>query len=76
LFADASKETAAVESLGEQGRPMPEFAGVDARKKEDVDSVRWRPRWKGSADLATLKGKVIRLKFRMQGARLYAFQVL
>ncbi len=37
--------------------------------------VRLRPRWKNHPDLASLKGKIVRLKFYLNNAKLYSFQV-
>jgi hypothetical protein len=40
-----------------------------------VDDLRFRPAWKNHRNLLALKGKVIRIRFRLRSARLYAFQV-
>jgi len=40
-----------------------------------VDKLRLKPAWKDDKDLSALKGKVVRIRFRLSNARLYAFQI-
>ncbi len=40
----------------------------------NVDELRLQPNW-NSKDLSALKGKTIRLKFYLENAKLYAFQI-
>ncbi len=72
---DAKKGEVVVEALDEAGQPVPGFAKKDAQVFRGADELRLQPRWSGGADLAALKGKVVRLKFHLANARLYAFQV-
>ncbi len=73
--ADARGGSLGVEVLGgDTGEPLPGFSRKEGRPLTG-DGVRLRPRWDKQADLASLKGKVVRLKFHLDGARLYAFQV-
>lgn len=72
---DARKGMVLVEVLDERGRPIPGFSQIQAEVCRDVDELRLQPQWQGHPDLATLKGRVVRLKFRLQNAKLYAFQV-
>jgi hypothetical protein len=39
-----------------------------------TDSVRHIVNWKGDPDVGNLAGQVVRLRFEMQNARLYAFK--
>ncbi len=64
-----------VEVLDEGGKPIPGFTHGDAVALRALDGLRLQPRWKPPADLAALEGKAVRLKFHLQKARLYAFQV-
>jgi hypothetical protein len=71
----ATQGDLAVEVLDEAGQPVPDYARTEAQAAKGVDDLRHRPRWKGRADLADLKGKTVRLKFYLRNAKLYAFQV-
>ncbi|MBI4659239.1 MAG: hypothetical protein HY735_10390 [Verrucomicrobia bacterium] len=73
--ADAQNGELFVELLDKAGEPLPDFARKDVVALRGVDGLRLQPRWQRHADLAALKGKVVRLKFHLQNARLYAFQV-
>jgi len=64
-----------VELLDAAGKPIPGFSGDAANTQPGCDELRLEPQWKNHADLASLKGRTIRLKFTMDNARLYAFQV-
>ncbi len=72
---DAKKGEVVIEVLDEAGQPVPGFTEKDAQVFRGVDELRLQPRWNTHADLAALKGKVVRLKFHLANARLYAFQV-
>jgi hypothetical protein len=39
-----------------------------------ADSVRHVVTWKGDSDVGNLAGQVVRLRFEMQNAKLYAFK--
>ena len=64
-----------VELLDEAGQPMDGFSGDHAEWFRGVDQLRFQPVWTSQADLATFKGKTIRLKIHLKNARLYAFHV-
>ena len=59
----------------QSGTPIPGFTASDALVSRNVDDLRLHPRWKDNADLAALRGKVVRLKFGLRNAKLYSFQV-
>jgi hypothetical protein len=48
--------------------------GIDDCDPIRTDSVRQVVTWKGDPDVGNLAGKVVRLRFEMQNAKLYAFQ--
>ena len=73
--ADAQEGNLTVEVLDELANPWDGFSAAEQLKLEHRDSLRWEPRWQRPADLSRLRGKTIRLKFALERARLYAFQV-
>ena len=54
---------------------VPGFSGQDAWEYQAVDDLRLKPVWKSHKDLSPLRGKVVRIQFRLRNARLYAFQI-
>ena len=62
-----------VEVLDAQRNPLPGFSGSAAPWQTAVDSLRWQPQWK--TNLAPLRGKLVRLRFQLENASLYAFQI-
>ena len=72
---DAKAGWVQVELLDETGKAIPEFSGKAAKTYRGLDNLRLAPKWKGQADLSPLKGKEVRLRFTMENAKLYAFQV-
>ena len=62
-----------VEVLDRDSNPIPGFSGPSATWYESTDQLRLEPRWQ--SDLASLKGKVVRLRLTLQNARLFAFQI-
>ena len=62
-----------VEILGADGQPVRGFSKQDADLMAG-DSVFLFVTWKGNADVSSLKGKPIALKFYMNGSRLYSFR--
>ena len=64
-----------VEVLNAAGEPLPGFSGRTSRPSRQLDELRYQPRWKEKT-LASLKGQTIRLRFTLQKATLYSFQVL
>lgn len=73
---DAADGSLAVEVLDADGRALSGFARADAVETQGVDKLHLRPRWNDHKDLGSLVGQVVRLRFYIQRARLYAFQVL
>jgi lysophospholipase L1-like esterase len=62
-----------VELQDEAGHPQPGFALSDC---EEIfgDSLRRRVRWKAGADVRSLAGKPVRLRFALKDADLYSFK--
>ena len=75
LNVDASRGRVLVEILDEVGGPIAGFTQEEFQDIGGRDELRLQPRWSERADLASLNGKIIRLKFIMQDARLHAFKV-
>ena len=78
---DASEGGFLVEILDADNQPY-----VDSEKKlefdwdnnriyRNVDGLRLSPRWRGDRNLESLVGKVVRLRFHLRNAKLYAFQI-
>ena len=72
---DASGGQVSVEVQDDAGRPIPGFTRQDCQAIKSNDGVRLQPKWARHADLVSLNGNVIRLRFDFQNARLYAFKV-
>ncbi len=72
---DGKEGAIMVEILDETGEAVSGFSGKDAAKAIGVDLLRWQPRWQDQQDLSALKGRNLRLKFTLEKAKLYAFQV-
>ena len=70
--ADASLGSIRVEIVDADGRPASGFSRNDADPIEG-DSVRHTVTWKGNSEVASFKGKPIRLKFYMNRSQLYSF---
>ncbi len=64
-----------VELLDAVGKPIPEFSGNAAKTYRGYGNLRLEPKWKDQADLSSLKGKEVRLRFTIENAKLYAFQI-
>ena len=71
---DAGQGSAAIEVLDESGSPLASYSGAEATVLSKSDQLRWQPAWK--RDLGALQGRNIRLRFRLQNAKLYSFQVV
>jgi hypothetical protein len=73
---DAEQGTLAVELLDPEGVPLQGF-GFDNADGIVADDCHRVLSWAGMSDLSALKGREVRLRFRMTGTvRLYAFEVL
>ncbi len=76
IDAKAQQGEFRVEVLDASGKPISGYAAQDAIVSQCVDSLRFRPRWKGVFDLSALQGRMVRLKFRLRRCKLYAFQIV
>jgi hypothetical protein len=74
LQVNVAGEKFRVEVLDEKGRPWPGFSGPEAETVSNVDNLRLEPQWKGSL-FSALEGRMVQLKFHLEKARLYSFQV-
>ena len=72
---DASAGSVRVEVLDADGAPFPAWSGTNAMTQKAVDELSFTPVWQAKKNLADLKGKVVRLRFSLQNARLYAFRI-
>ena len=72
---DAQAGRVRIEMLDADGTPIAGFSGKDAAEYQAVDDLRLIPAWKNHDDLSALKGEVVRIRFRLRNAKLYAFQV-
>ena len=72
---DASRGQVCVELLDTAGRPIPGFTRADCEVASQVDELRLEPRWKKHENVAPLIGRIVRVKFYLENAHLYAFQV-
>jgi hypothetical protein len=75
INADCHAGQCAVEMLDRDGKPLAGFARYDAHPIVKQDDVRLPISWKESADLTSLVGQTVRMRFHLQDATLYAFQV-
>jgi neutral ceramidase len=73
INADASGGELAVELLDEAGHPLAGFSGDRTAKLSGRDELRWQPHWNPKAGLPSLKGALVRLKFTLRDASLYAY---
>ena len=75
LNADAHGGAIKVEILEPDGTPIPAYSGARAAMVTRIDALRHEPKWEGAGDMASLAGKEIKLRFELQSATLYSFQV-
>jgi len=73
LNLNATGGSGQVEVQDSSGTPIPGFE-LAACKTMKSDSTSQKVRWKRGSSLSALKGQPIRLRFKMHGAKLYAFQ--
>ena len=64
------------EILDADGKPIPGFTVNEARIFGGVDQLRLEPWWNGQKDMSSLEGKKIRLKFYLENAKIFAFQII
>ena len=75
LNADARAGEIRVEVLDQKGKPIRGFSAEQCHGLQEIDSLRVPVDWNAQRRLADLKGEVVRLRFRLQNAKLFAFQV-
>jgi hypothetical protein len=79
LFVNAdvkgSKSQLSVEVLDKDGNIIEGFSAKDCASLKKVDSTKALVSWKKNADLASLKGQTIRLKFYVTNGDLYSFWI-
>lgn len=72
--AAAGEGRIAVEVLDEDGHPLPGY-GPEECMLESFDSTQQEVTWRGKSGLAELRGQQVRLRFYVQKADLYGFQI-
>ena len=65
-----------VEILDDKGNDIPQFSGKSVKTYRGHNSLRLKPKWNGQANLSSLKGQTIRIRFTLQNTNLYSFKVL
>ena len=71
--APAGEVTA--EILDSRGREVQGSFSLEKSQAVRGDHLKAELKWNGGADLATLKGKRVRIRFHLREARLYSFWV-
>ena len=71
---EAEKGRFYAEVLDAEGKPIPGFTAEDAKVYNNINELRLQPNW-NSKNLSSLKGKTIFLKFYLENAKLFAFQI-
>ena len=74
LNADASKGEIRVEILDEDQRPIEPFTAANAQPLT-TNHLRHDVKWCGTSDLATLKGRTVRLRLTIRHAHVYSLWV-
>jgi hypothetical protein len=75
LNADVSSGCIKVDLLNEDGSPIPGFSGDKAALIQNQDRSQLNVKWNNQGDLTHLKGKIIKIRFRLKNAKLYLFQI-
>jgi hypothetical protein len=73
--ADARSGSLAAEVLDEHGRALAGLSRAECKPLGNADGFRLQLTWDKQSDLSALQGKLVRLKFSLRNAKLYAFQV-
>jgi hypothetical protein len=76
LNIEAKAGDVEVEVLDANHKPVVGFSGEASSVSNSVDELRFQPKWTRQADLSSLVGKVVRLRFRFRNAKLYAFHII
>lgn len=69
------KSSLLVELQDEHGTPIAGFTKKDCITVKRVDSTKYQISWKNNTNLEPLRGKIIRVKFYVRNADLYAFWI-
>lgn len=56
-------------------QPFPDYDKNHSQNLKDVDEIRFTNQWNDERNLSALKGKVVRLRFRLRNAKLYSFTI-
>jgi hypothetical protein len=73
INADAGRGRVAVELLDAKGQLIPGF-GLDDADVLERDAVRHTVTWQGASDVSPLNGRLVRLRFHVERAKLFSFQ--
>jgi hypothetical protein len=76
LNLDAHLGALQVEVLDANGNPINGFMRSDSDSLSNVDGLRLLSDWNSHPDLSSLVGQTIRLRFYLQDATLYSFQIV
>ncbi|MDB6093505.1 MAG: hypothetical protein JWM32_1067 [Verrucomicrobia bacterium] len=76
INADCQAGQCVVEVLDRNGKPLAGFDRSEGQPVAQQDGIRLPVSWKKSADLSSLVGQTVRLRFHLQDATLYAFQIV
>ncbi len=74
INADAAGGKLLVEVVGQDGDVVAPFSTANCEPLTS-DAIRHAVRWRGATDLASIRDRIVRLRFRLVGAKLYAFWV-
>ena len=74
-YSTSAAGSVRVEIQDESGRPIPGYSLQDSRELYG-DSVNGDVSWKGTSDLSSLSGRLVRLRFLLKDADLYALRFL
>ena len=72
LQVNGNGEHIQVEVLDQNAKIIPGHTAQSGK----IDALRWEPDWANGRDLAALKGKLVRLRFQLRNAKLFAFQFI
>jgi hypothetical protein len=74
LNADAKDGEVSIDVLESDSTPITELSGANAVTLKSLDAIAWSAKWT-SPELTRRIGQMVRLRFRLHNATLYAFQV-
>ncbi len=71
---DARNGEVSIDVLDVDGQPITELSGANSVALKNADELAWRAEWKSPAFTRKV-GQMVRLRFRLRNATLYAFRV-